>query len=240
VHLLVALALVVSSAILASEARAGTPPGFVTSRASDKPTQSGIPRPGLETLKQYDAWQQEAARRARIDWLFAAAVRIKESFNDPNRVSSTGAVGLMQLMPAGGRVHRSRHYRAYLQARRSPDRRYAGKRDIEHGRAYQRELIELVKTNPYDRLVALDRRFDPQWNIERGTAHLARDLHRFRRRYPTASTEDLLRMTLAAYFAGPGRVGFRQGAPVLPTYTRAYVDDAMAVWRRLRAGKPGR
>ena len=87
---------------------------------------------------------------------------------------------------------------------------------------------------------ALDRRFDPQWNIERGTAHLARDLHRFRRRYPTASNEDLLRMTLAAYFAGPGRVGFRQGAPVLPSYTRAYVDDAMAVWRRLRAGKPGR
>jgi soluble lytic murein transglycosylase-like protein len=193
------------------------------------------PQPPPETLALWDSWQREAARRAEIDWLLAKAVRIKESFNDAGHVSTTGAVGLMQLMPtSGGRMLVTRNFHRFMQARAE------GKRGTAWALAYQRDLQRARDSLPIERLVRLDRRFDPRWNLERGTLHLAGEHHRFRRLYPRASVEDLLRMTLAAYYGGPGRVRFRGGKVLLPSYVKPYVEDALGVHRRLKAGLPGR
>ena len=193
------------------------------------------PQPPPETLALYDAWQRLAARRAKIDWLLAKAVRIKESFNDARYVSTTGAVGLMQLMPtSGGRMLVTRNYHRFMQARAE------GKRGATWALAYQGDLQRARDSLPHERLVRLDRRFDPRWNLERGTAHLAGEYRRFRRRFPRAPAEELLRMTLAAYYGGPGRVRFQHGEVLLPGYVTPYVEDALGVYRRLKAGLPGR
>jgi soluble lytic murein transglycosylase-like protein len=192
----------------------------------------------------YDHCQRRAAREAGIDWRLAAAVRIKESFNDPDHISTTGAVGLMQLMPTGGgRMYVTRSYRGFVQARRAADRRHRGRRDDEWAAAYQAELQRLVRTTTTRRRIRLDRRFDPCWNIRRGTLHLARDLSRFARRHPRAPRRELVRMTLGAFFAGPGRVRHRDSRAEF-TGPRAaierYVADALGIYDRLRAGLPGR
>lgn len=94
---------------------------------------------------------------------------------------------------------------------------------------------------PRAKLYKVDRRFDPRWNIGRGTAFLARLMGRFKRLYPGASRGDRITMTLAAYFAGPGRVRYRRGKVVLPRgKTADYVADALKVYGRLEAGLPGR
>jgi soluble lytic murein transglycosylase-like protein len=195
-------------------------------------------------ISWYDVCQRKAAREAGIDWLLAKAVRVKESFHDASYISTTGAVGLMQLMPTGGgRMYVTASYRAFIAARRAPDRRHKGKRDREWAEAYRRELFALLRRTPQQKLRRLDRRFDPCWNMRRGTYHLAADLRRFRARYPSASKRDLRRMALAAYFAGPGRVRFRGGKPVFLGPRRAierYVDDLLGVYGRLRKGLPGR
>ena len=209
-----------------------------TAQAADPPD----PYRGA-VLAWYDLCQRRAAREAGIDWLLAKAVRVKESFHDASYISETGAVGLMQLMPTGGRMYITPSYRAFLAARRAPDRRHRGKRDREWAEAYRRELSALLRATPQQELRRLDRRFDPCWNMRRGTFHLAADLRRFRARYPAAAEDDLRRMTLAAYFAGPGRVRYRGGKPVFLGPRRAiqrYVDDLLGVYRRLRAGLPGR
>jgi soluble lytic murein transglycosylase-like protein len=88
-----------------------------------------------------------------------------------------------------------------------------------------------------------DRRFDPCWNLRRGTQHLARDLRGLRARYPQAPPRALLELALGAYFAGPGRVAYRAGRVEFRGPSRAiarYVADALGVYDRLRAGLPGR
>jgi soluble lytic murein transglycosylase-like protein len=203
--------------------------------------ESQKPQPSPEVLARYDAWQRDAARRADIDWLLAKAVRIKESFNDARYVSTTGAVGLMQLMPtSGGRMVVTRHYQLFLRARAARDKLADGRPAAHWALAYRRDLERLRDTLPLEQLVRRDRRFDPRWNIERGTQHLARDLHALRALHPRASAADLQRMTLAAYYGGPGRVRYRGGKVILPSYVTPYVDDALGVYRRLRAGLPGR
>lgn len=193
-------------------------------------------------LAQYDTWQKEAGRRHRLDWLLAKAVRVKESFNDPVYVSTTGAVGLMQLMPFGsGKIHRTRNYHNFIEARRSKTRRHLGKHHRHWAAAYRQDLRRLLAKHSQARLIKIDQRFDPRWNINRGTAFLARLIRRFKRLYRGASQRDLLTMTLAAYYAGPGRVRYRQGKVVLPkNNTRGYVKDALKVYDRLKAGLPGR
>lgn len=217
---------------------AASPPP--TARPSKKPTQSGHARPRAATLAQYDAWQRKAAKRWNIDWRLAAAIRIKESFNDPYYVSTTGAVGLMQLMPAGKQFFSTRNYRNFLRARRHASRRYRGRSSRQWGLSYQQDLLQLVKRSSLEELEQRDRRFDPRWNIQRGTAHLARDLRRFKKRYPRASADALRRMTVAAYYAGPGRVRYRHGRPLWPSYVQGYVEDLMQVYARILAGLPGR
>jgi soluble lytic murein transglycosylase-like protein len=193
-------------------------------------------------LARYDRWTREAAARSRIDWLLVKAVRIKESFNDPNYISTTGAVGLMQLMPCGGgRMFVTANYRNFLRARRNGRGRSKGKPHSVWALAYRRDLQRLVARTRPPELYRKDRRFDPRWNIARGAAHLARDLARFKRRYPRAPRNVLLQLAVAAYFTGPGRVALRRGKVVLsPSRTRHYLEDTMQVYARLKAGLPGR
>ena len=193
------------------------------------------PQPDAATLARYDAWQRAAAAAVKLDWLLAKAVRIKESFNDAGYVSTTGAVGLMQLMPtSGGRMFLSRNYHRFVQARarREPSARWAA--------AYRRDLERLRDSLPLERLVQHDRRFDPRWNLERGTRHLAGELARFVRLYPRAGKAAHRRMTLAAYYAGAGRVRYRRGEVIVPSYVTPYVEDVLVVYGRLCAGLPGR
>jgi len=51
-------------------------------------------------MDQYAGWIQELAEEYDFDWLRIAAQCFQESALDPNAVSSSGAVGLMQLLPA--------------------------------------------------------------------------------------------------------------------------------------------
>jgi soluble lytic murein transglycosylase-like protein len=199
------------------------------------------PQPDAETLARFDAWQRAAAQRAKIDWLLAKAVRVKESFNDASYVSTTGAVGLMQLMPtSGGRMYVTRNYHLFKRARASPGGRALGRPSAHWARAYQRDLVRLRDSLPHDQLVRRDRRFDPRWNLERGTRHLAAEIERFVRLHPRASGEAQRRMALAAYYGGAGRVRYRRGEVLLPSYITPYVEDTLGVYRRLRAGLPGR
>jgi len=222
---------------------AATPPDeFRSSRSAPQGREEPEFRGALSAW--YDRCQRQAGRDAGIDWLLAKAVRVKESFDDAAHISTTGAVGLMQLMPTGGgRMYVTASYLAFIEARRSPDRRHRGRRDRQWAEDYRRELLLLLHSTPQQRLVRLDRRFDPCWNIQRGTRHLAADRRRFQRRYPAAAPRELRRMTLGAYFAGPGRVRFRGARAVFGGPTRVierYVEDVLGVYRRLRAGLPGR
>lgn len=228
--------------LFAAAAAATAAPSRSPNPPTTQPTQSGQPRPSLAERDRWDGWQRAAARRSGLDWLLAKAVRLKESFDDPRYVSTTGAVGLMQLMPVGGgqRQYLSINYQNFRRARRATGRRYGGRTSRQWGLRYQAELLAFARRLTEPELVRRDVRFDPRWNIEHGTAHLARDHARFRRRYPRAKPAQLLRMTLAAYYAGPGRVAFRAGRVEIPSYTRAYVVDVLGVYRRLRAGLPGR
>lgn len=222
------LALPLSLVLLAGDAAGGESPD---------------PFRGAE-IAWYDHCQRQAARQAGIDWRLAAAVRIKESFNDPDFISTTGAVGLMQLMPTGGgRMFVSESYRGFVRARRAPDRRHRGRRDAEWAADYRAELRRLVRTTTTRERMRRDRRFDPCWNIQRGTLHLARDLRRLARLHPRATKRELLRMTLGAYFAGPGRVRYRSGRVRFGgprAAIKRYVADALGVYDRLRVGQPGR
>lgn len=213
---------------------------LASSVAYAQPTETAEQR--TARLAQYDVWQKAAAARYGIPWLLAKAVRVKESFNDPVHVSTTGAVGLMQLMPFGaGKIHRTANFRHYLRARRSKSGRHRGHRHTHWAAAYRQDLQQLQRKKTHAQLILIDQRFDPRWNIVRGTAYLAGIRARFARRHPRASPRDLMIMTLAGYYAGPGRVRYRRGKVLLPPFrTGVYVEDTMKVYGRLKAGLPGR
>lgn len=223
-------------------------PADLELRHPDSAPDSGVSdaqraqRAVAKRLARYDRWQQEAARAAGIPWLAGKAVRIKESFNDPDFISTTGAVGLMQLMPLGrGKMYLTPNYRAYRAARAAANRRYRGKRASHWALAYQQDLRRLLATTPRQRLYKLDQRFDPRWNIFAGCRHLARDLKRFNKRFPRAPEDQLLKMTFAAYYTGPGRVRYHKGViRVTPSSAEHYLQDIWKVYTRLRAGLPGR
>ncbi len=215
--------------------------------ATTQSTQSGKPRPTTATMNRWDRWTQNAAQRHGFDWLLAKAVRLKESFNDPHYVSTTGAVGLMQLMPPSkpsrkspSPIYVSRSYRNFLRARRARRHRAGGRSSRQWGHIYQLELQAFIRSLSQKDLIARDIRFDPQWNIRHGVAHLANDWKRFHRRYRRATPKELRQMSLAAYFAGPGRIRWTRRGIKLPSYTRAYVTDVLAIYQRLRRGLPGR
>lgn len=190
----------------------------------------------------YDVWQLEAANEHSIDVLLAKAVRVKESFDEPSLVSTTGAVGLMQLMPTSkGRMYTTENYENYLLARQQKDRTWNGKRHLEWAALYQADLEALRDATPLDELVTRDQRFDAQWNIRQGTRHLAADIEHFGKKYPGAADEDVARMAAAAYYTGRGRVSWTPAKGTrIPNDTKPYVEDVLCVYERLQQGLPPR
>ena len=190
----------------------------------------------------YDLVQREAANEQGIDVLLATAVRIKESFDNSDLVSATGAVGLMQLMPtSSGTMYITDNYHNYLRARQQKNRTWNGKKHRTWASLYQADLETLRDTTPLDELVKVDQRFDPQWNIREGTRHLAADLDHFSRKYPDATDENVVRMALGAYYTGRGRISWTPAKGTrIPSDTKPYVDDVLCVLERLNQGLPPR
>lgn len=186
----------------------------------------------------YDIWQIEAANEYGVDVLLAKAVRVKESFDESDLVSTTGAVGLMQLMPTSkGTMYTTENYKNYVRAARRKDRMWNGKKHRDWAALYQADLETFRDATPLDELVKRDQRFDAQWNIRQGTRHLAADLEHFHKKYPDASDEERVRITLGAYYTGRSRVSWTpaKGAHI-PKDTRPYVDDVLCVYERLQQG----
>lgn len=186
----------------------------------------------------YDLWQLEAAEEHGIDVLLAKAIRVKESFDEPDLVSTTGAVGLMQLMPTSkGTMYTTENYENYRRARQRKDRRWNGRKHLAWAAAYQADLEALRDATPLDKLVTKDQRFDAEWNIRQGTRHLAADLKHFSKKYPDATDEEMARMAVAAYYTGRGRVSWTpaKGARI-PNDTKFYVEDVLCIVERLEQG----
>lgn len=73
----------------------------------------------------------------------------------------------------------------------------------------------------------VERLRDPAYNIDLGTAYLARQLDRF----GDAAPDEAVWLAAAAYNAGPGRVdAVRRGEADLPDETQRYVDRVVALW----------
>lgn len=114
--------------------------------------------PAKITLPRYVTAIRQNANAFGLDWRLIMAVMKQESQFDENAVSSRGAYGLMQVMPATGLEVASR----------------LGLKNLSH----------------------------PHRNIRGGTFYLAKLYHLFE----GAPDEDRLRLALAAYNAGAGRI----------------------------------
>lgn len=211
-----------------------------------------------QRAKKWDLWTKELAKTHGIPWRFAKAVRIKESFNDPLFISTTGALGLTQLMPRKIKVvdiafckkkratlnaqqYITENYHNFLRARKANDRRYQGKKSRHWGLAYQNDLKNLLmKHRTFEQIRLHDIRFDPCWNIAHGIKHLSADYQRLKKKYKSASAKQLLEMTLVAYYAGPSRVVFKHKKLLIPSYAKTYVNDVFGIYERLKKGLPAR
>src|SRR3989338_1837331 len=122
---------------------------------------------------QYDTFLQDASKKHNLDWRFAKAILIKESHFQEDLISSTGAVGPMQLMPREG-SYTTENYTSYQKARASKERIYNGKRVEEWAALYRQDLETLIEKGEKDK----DTRFDLAWNINEGVRQLAGE-HQF-------------------------------------------------------------
>lgn len=162
----------------------------------------------------------------------------KESHFVERHVSYAGAVGLMQLMPREGSYF-SANYRAYQQARKSPNRVYQGKSQTEWGLAYQEQLRQIAALSSVDSIYHIDRRFDPSYNIDEGTRQLARDYHFFRKRGHGPYTSQIL--AIAAYNAGRYAVMKEKLSPAndripINRQTELYVAGVQKIYLALQSG----
>ncbi|MFK7921266.1 MAG: transglycosylase SLT domain-containing protein [Bacteroidia bacterium] len=189
----------------------------------------------------YTSWDslfQATGDQYDLDWMLAKAVMIKESHCVERHVSYAGAVGLMQLMPREGSYF-SANYRAYQQARKSPDRVHQGKSQTEWGNAYQAELEEIAALKSTDSIYQLDIRFDPKYNIKEGTRQLAGDYHFFRKQGHGPYTSQIL--AIAAYNAGRYAVMKNKLSPAtdripINRQTELYVGGVQKIYLALQSG----
>ena len=119
---------------------------------------------------QYDTFFQGACKKHDLEWLFQKAILIKESHFQEDLISTTGAVGPMQLMPRDG-SYITDNYSSYVKARESKGRSYKGKKAEEWVALYRRDLEMLVENGEKDK----DKRFDPECNINEGVRQLAEE-----------------------------------------------------------------
>ncbi len=138
--------------------------------------------------KKYDTIIKEESEKNKIDWMFVKSVIIKESHYSEYLVSSTGAVGLMQLMPREG-SYITENYHNFIKARkqkknRNGKRLYKSKTAEYWGLQYKQDLLDLYNKHKKNKskLYGFDKRFNPKWNIIEGIRHLAVEYHYFKKR----------------------------------------------------------
>ncbi len=187
---------------------------------------------------KWDSLLQEAGQRHDLDWMLAKAVMIKESHFVERYVSYAGAVGLMQLMPREGSYF-SDAYRGYQKARKSAGRIYQGKSQVAWGELYQAELLKIAAASSADSIYALDRRFEPAYNLDEGTRQLSSDFHFFRKRGHGPYTSQIL--AIAAYNAGRYAVMTDRSDPQrdhipINRQTELYVAGVQKIYLALQSG----
>lgn len=132
--------------------------------------------PARNGAERFDAYIKDAANRYGLEFALVKAIVQVESNFDPAAVSTAGAVGLMQIMPAN--------------------------------------FTEFRLRDPYE----------PRANIMAGARYFKSLLNRF---------NNDLRLSLAAYNAGPGAVARFNGVPPYPE-TRNYINRVMGQYTRYK------
>lgn len=183
----------------------------------------------------YLALLADAAEREQVDVCLAQAIYAIESVFGPYYISSTGAVGLMQLMPRDGSFI-TENYAHYEQARKTKERSYRGKTVEEWATAYQIDLIILLGQQSRDlpTLYRIDSRFDPTWNIQEGVRQLSADYHHFQAKGYADRTA--AHFAIASYNAG--RDAVEKGKDHIPQNgeTERYTAGVLSLYDRCYAG----
>lgn len=69
----------------------------------DSPSQGcSLPEGVMDAVQQWCEWIEQSAAQYGVDPLLVAAVMTQESGGQPEVISASGAVGLMQVMPSDG------------------------------------------------------------------------------------------------------------------------------------------
>jgi len=168
--------------------------------ASEKQTISKTKTAFSETT--YLRLLREAADNNNLEFCIAKAVYDIE-YQSPFYVSSTGAVGVMQLMPREG-SYTTFHYDNYLIARKRRGKEYNEKTAEQWAQLYVQDLLSIVDSlivqENYEELYLIDIRFNPSWNIPEGVRELAVAYHHFEAK--NHGKEEAASLAFAAYNAG--------------------------------------
>ena len=146
---------------------------------------------------------RKEARVQKIEFALAKSVYMIESRFDASFVSSTGAVGVMQLMPKKG-SYITTNYENYRAAQHKKGFVYKGLSKEAWINFYMDDVIKLKKEymghDDYCGLIKKDKRFDANWNIAEGVRELAFDFHHFSKK--GHSLDNSVQFAFAAYQAG--------------------------------------
>ncbi len=185
--------------------------------------------PEAPNESQYDVFLLDAGKRHDLDWRFAKAILIKESHFQEDLISSTGAVGPMQLMPRQG-SYTTENYTSYVKARSSKERAYNGKMVEEWAALYRHDLEMLIDKEEKKK----DKRFDPAWNIDEGVRQLAEE-HEF---FLKKTNDQYYAMIYAAAAYNAGRPAVLRGTIHIPVnrQTEYYTPEVLQIYDALVKG----
>lgn len=194
-----------------------------------------------EDFNRYDSLFMRVGKERNVDWLWLKSIMIKESHGQGHFISTTGAVGLMQLMPREGSFT-DENYHNYKssrkQARRKDGLRYfKGESEVYWASAYRNVLDSLQNSFSGEELYKKDRRFDPKWNINDAARQFSSDYHFFKARKHGPYTARIL--AFAAYNAGRYAVMQNKEDPTLDKIpinrqTELYVANVERIFQELK------
>jgi|GEM_PF-4253516 len=181
----------------------------------------------LSTLNQieqnYGAAIKGASQKYGIEAALVKAVILRESSGKWNEIGTSGEVGLMQIMPQNALVWDMKIYDPDNKIKNTPEKkRWEDSLMSNLKTDYHNKLIKM-KDKPMSELIGIDDRFDPEKNIDKGTAYLA-DLYK---KYNS------VQLALIAYNWGPPRVDecLQKGGPDvcgIPADTKEYLAKVLS------------
>ena len=191
--------------------------------------------------EQIDFFLKREAEKRGIDFNFAKAVLIKESHYKKDVISSTGAVGLMQLMPRYGSYITDNYKNYELAKKNKPKQIFKDKTHKEWISEYKKDLLNLLQDYSSNRegLYKKDKRFDPEWNIKSGVGQLAEEYKHFINRKHTEYKSRIL--SAAAYNAGKYSVMNDESKPKFDSIpinnqTEYYAISVEKIYQALKKG----